>query len=117
MKEGIIELEAASSVHASGLMPCFPSPFSMKVGVEDATCSASITIRVRTNTTIATLRQQVMWAQLTDWVAGGAVVFLRGSCSGKPPGKVVSISSAPRCEWLAGDLAGRVFRAQSKMGC
>ncbi|KAM6143046.1 ranBP-type and C3HC4-type zinc finger-containing protein 1-like [Phoenicopterus ruber ruber] len=32
---------------------------SMKVGVEDATSSASITIRVRAHTTIATLKQQV----------------------------------------------------------
>ncbi|XP_074745762.1 sharpin [Strix uralensis] len=32
---------------------------SMKVGVEDATSSASITLRVRAHTTIATLKQQV----------------------------------------------------------
>ncbi|XP_009469628.1 PREDICTED: sharpin [Nipponia nippon] len=32
---------------------------SMKVGVEDATSSASITIRVRAHTTIATLKQQI----------------------------------------------------------
>lgn len=31
----------------------------MKVGVEDATSSASITIMVRPHTTIATLKQQV----------------------------------------------------------
>ncbi|XP_062987327.1 sharpin [Elgaria multicarinata webbii] len=39
---------------------CYPtSEISMKVQVEDATCSASITTRVHTYTTIATLRQQV----------------------------------------------------------
>ncbi|NXW60472.1 HOIL1 protein, partial [Eurystomus gularis] len=32
---------------------------SMKVGVEDATSSASIVIRVRPHTTIATLKQQI----------------------------------------------------------
>ncbi|XP_053105114.1 sharpin [Hemicordylus capensis] len=39
---------------------CYPSSeISMKVGVEDAMCSAGITIRVHTHTTIATLKQQV----------------------------------------------------------
>ncbi|KAM6454646.1 sharpin isoform 3-T3 [Liasis olivaceus] len=39
---------------------CYPaSQISMKVQVEDASCSASITTRVQTHTTIATLRQQV----------------------------------------------------------
>ncbi|XP_077209609.1 sharpin [Paroedura picta] len=39
---------------------CYPaSEISMKVGVEDATCSANITIPVHTYTTIAALRQKV----------------------------------------------------------
>ncbi|XP_066480095.1 sharpin isoform X2 [Tiliqua scincoides] len=39
---------------------CYPkSEISMKVGVEDATCSATITIQVHTYTTVATLKQQV----------------------------------------------------------
>ncbi|XP_054840917.1 sharpin isoform X2 [Eublepharis macularius] len=39
---------------------CYPaSEISMKVGVEDATCSANITLRVHTYTTIAALRQKV----------------------------------------------------------
>ncbi|XP_048338527.1 sharpin isoform X1 [Sphaerodactylus townsendi] len=39
---------------------CYPtSEISMKVGVEDATCSANITIRVHTYTTVAALRQKV----------------------------------------------------------
>ncbi|NXT59042.1 HOIL1 protein, partial [Pluvianellus socialis] len=32
---------------------------SMNVGVEDATSSTSITVRVRAHTTIATLKQQI----------------------------------------------------------
>ncbi|XP_060099103.1 sharpin [Heteronotia binoei] len=39
---------------------CYPaSEISMKVGVEDAMCSANITIPVQTHTTIAALRQKV----------------------------------------------------------
>ncbi|KAL8181425.1 UNVERIFIED_CONTAM: hypothetical protein K2H54_001525 [Gekko kuhli] len=39
---------------------CYPaSEISMKVGVEDAMCSATITIPVQTGTTIAALRQKV----------------------------------------------------------
>uniref|UniRef100_A0A8D0LCB2 SHANK associated RH domain interactor n=1 Tax=Sphenodon punctatus TaxID=8508 RepID=A0A8D0LCB2_SPHPU len=39
---------------------CYPaSEISMKVGVEDAACSANITIKVHPNTTIALLRHQV----------------------------------------------------------
>lgn len=34
-------------------------PSSMKVCVEDATCSANITLRVHTHMTVATLKQQV----------------------------------------------------------
>ncbi|KAJ6661534.1 hypothetical protein lerEdw1_014444 [Lerista edwardsae] len=39
---------------------CYPmSQISVKVGVEDATCSATITIQVHPYTTVATLKQQV----------------------------------------------------------
>ncbi|NXY91101.1 HOIL1 protein, partial [Alcedo cyanopectus] len=39
--------------------PAPPIPCSMKVGVEDATSSASITVRVRAHTTIGALKQQI----------------------------------------------------------
>ncbi|XP_029448080.1 ranBP-type and C3HC4-type zinc finger-containing protein 1-like isoform X2 [Rhinatrema bivittatum] len=42
---------------------CFPqTEISMKVGVEDASCSANVTIKVQAYTTVAMLKQQTGWS-------------------------------------------------------